>query len=60
MAFMGKPLWRKGSPKGLFNFFVLNSTFFLLLLIPQIQPQRREASANVQWPGFFKELNEKL
>jgi hypothetical protein len=57
---MGKPFWRKGSPKWLFNFFMSNFTFFVLLLIPQIQPQRREASANVIGPGFLKELNEKL
>jgi hypothetical protein len=57
MAFIRKPLWRKSWPKGLFNFFPYQNSpsFSASHHTTQIQPQRREASANGQWPGFLKE-----
>jgi len=47
--------------KGFLIFSLIKFYFLSLLLIPQIQPQRREASAkNQHQPGFLKKLNEKV
>jgi hypothetical protein len=47
--------------KDFLNFSPIKLHHLSLLLIPQIRPQRHEASAKGQhWPGFLKKLNEKV